>query len=91
MNSEMLIFTAVSSNSLDNRIKRVPAEIFSLSQNIIYFIYPMFSYGETPNHCPFQSVDKVIFVERKVLGNEEFPKWNPQAEIAFFAEENRTF
>ena len=26
-----------------------------------------------------QTVDKVIFVQRKVLGNEEFPKWNPQA------------
>ena len=25
-----------------------------------------------------QTVDKVIFVQRKVLGNEEFPKWNPQ-------------
>ena len=23
------------------------------------------------------TVDKVIFVQRKVLGNEEFPKWNP--------------
>ena len=25
-----------------------------------------------------QTVDKVILVQRKVLGNEEFSKWNPQ-------------
>ena len=38
----------------------------------------------------FKIVDKVIFVRRKVLGNEEFPKWNPQTEFTS-VEENSEF
>ena len=37
-----------------------------------------------------QTVDKVIFVQRKVLGNEEFPKWNPQTGFTS-VEENSEF
>ena len=37
-----------------------------------------------------QTVDKVIFVQRKVLGNEEFPKWNPQTGF-ISVEENSEF
>ena len=39
---------------------------------------------------PVQTVEKVIFVQRKVLGNEEFPKWNPQTGFTS-VEENSEF
>ena len=32
-----------------------------------------------------------IFMSRKGLENEAFSNWNPQAETALFAEENRAF